>query len=422
MERDKAGSLTRRRLVRLAVAGAAGLLADGPGGLGTALGASQVARRTRTLTFWNYGGVPGFVVWLQRRVKEFERLNPDVRVAIVAKDWNTQEADLVAALSAGATPDLCTMHANLVGRFARNGGLMNLDRFSDFATFRQIFLPAYLDQTSDRGRAYGLPVNALPFVLVGNRALLGNTAMPRTWADFTRQAKARTRPASKTYGFAYCGGANLDAAYRFAAWVFTSGGRILSPDGKEPAFNGPGGVAALGMLVDLHRRGAMPPGAAGWTDGDSITAFARNQVAFDGEGPWIQDALLSSGGNLHTLVVAPLPFASPPVEGGRPATLIDMVMMGIWNRTTAPNEAWALLKFLRDEAADRAFTSGTLGGLPVVKSAYAPGVAWGLVGKNAFQQAAQSVQPWPAVTAIGLVQTELGRAAHAALRARQETK
>ncbi len=29
--------------------------------------------------------------------------------------------------------------------------------------------------------------------------------------------------------------------------------------------------------------------------------------------------------------------------------------------------------------------------------------------------AGASVQPWPAVTAIGLVQTELGRAAHAAL-------
>lgn len=80
-----------------------------------------------------------------------------------------------------------------------------------------------------------------------------------------------------------------------------------------------------------------------------------------------------------------------------------------------PSAAWALLKLLPDEKADLAFTSGAQGGVPVVASAYRLGVKWAMVGKQAFRQAAQSVQLWPAVPQLPFVQAQLGAAVSAAL-------
>jgi ABC-type glycerol-3-phosphate transport system substrate-binding protein len=120
--------------------------------------------------------------------------------------------------------------------------------------------------------------------------------------------------------------------------------------------------------------------------------------------------------------MGPLPVASPPLEPNPPATLVNMMMIGMWVGTRSPNAAWELLKFLRDEKADLDFTTGAMGGLPVVNAAYVAAMRWPLIGKDAFREAAQSVQAWPTVPQIGLVQTQIATAVSTALNRAQTPK
>jgi len=99
------------------------------------------------------------------------------------------------------------------------------------------------------GRVYGLPINAQPYVLAGNRTLLGLLALPRDLQELLSVARQVTKSAAGVYGFSFPEGGATDTADRCAAWLLGGGGRILSPDGREPAFNGPAGIGALELLV-----------------------------------------------------------------------------------------------------------------------------------------------------------------------------
>ena len=380
------------------------------------LGRSGRSRATRSLTLWSYAQGEDFVTWLNGQVAAFQRAYPFLRVTVVTKDPATQHDDLSGAQTAGATPDLCLMDAALLGSFASKGALVSLERFPDFADLAGLYVPSYLEATRFAGRVYGLPINAQPYVLAGNRTLLGQRPLPRDWQELVSVARQVTKSAAGIYGFSFPGGGAADTADRFTAWLLSGGGRILSPDGREPAFNGPAGVGALELLMRLQRSGAMQPDGVSGTVRDSMGSFIRNESALTCEGPWVQSIMVRYGGGSATpLELGPLPVAAPALEAHAPATLLTLMTICMWSATAAPSAAWALLKFLRDEKADLAFTSGAQGGVPVVASAYRAGVKWAMVGKEAFRQAAQSVQIWPAVPQLPFVQAQIGAAVSAAL-------
>jgi len=377
------------------------------------LGRSGRSRATRSLTLWSYAQGEDFGTWLNGQVVAFQRAYPFLHVTVVTKDPATQQNDLRVAQAAGTTPDLCLMDAALLGFFAGKGALVSLERFPDFADLAGLYVPSYLEATRFAGRVYGLPINAQPYVLAGNRTLLGSRALPRDWQELLSVARQVTKSSS---GVCFPGGGAGDTADRFAAWLLSGGGRILSPNGREPAFNGPAGLGALELLVRLQRSGAMQPDGVSGTVRDSLGSFIRNESALTCEGPWVQSIMVRYGGGSATpLELGPLPVAAPALEAHAPATLLTLMTICMWSTTAAPSAAWALLKFLRDEKADLAFTSGAQGGVPVVASAYRAGVKWAMVGKEAFRQAAQSVQIWPAVPQLPFVQAQLGAAASAAL-------
>jgi ABC-type glycerol-3-phosphate transport system substrate-binding protein len=174
-------------------------------------------------------------------------------------------------------------------------------------------------------------------------------------------------------------------------------------------------VAALQMLVDLEKRGALSSSTGTDTARDSLGSFIRGEAALDTDGPWVQDIMNRYGAGSTTLEMGQQPVASPPLEPNPPATLVNMMMIGMWSGTRSPNAAWELLKFLRAEQADLAFIDGATGGLPVVNAAYVAAVRWPLVGKDAFRVAAQAAQTWPAVAQIDVVQAQIATAVSSAL-------
>ena len=98
----------------------------------------------------------------------------------------------------------------------------------------------------------------LPFILAVNRDILSDHGLeiPQNWEELKAMG-----PLLKKHGidaFTMPGGVNLDTAYRFLPLLFRAGGRVFNADWSAAAFNGPAGVAALSMLVDMKSQGFMP--------------------------------------------------------------------------------------------------------------------------------------------------------------------
>ena len=68
-----------------------------------------------------------------------------------------------------------------------------------------------------------------------------------TWDDFMKICAAVSKAPD-----AYCYEMNTDAS-RFAAWVWSRGGSMLSPDNKTVAFNGQPGLDSLTFLDQLFK-------------------------------------------------------------------------------------------------------------------------------------------------------------------------
>lgn len=132
------------------------------------------------------------------------------------------------------------------------------------------------------GAIYGWPLYESMDVLVYNEdwlAELGYDGPPETWEQFAEMAcRAAAQPFSgvtgegRALGFEY----SLDAA-RFATFVFSRGGNVVSEDGTRYVFNGLEGLEALTFLRDLLDRGCAMPA----TDPRGERAdFGTGQVLF----------------------------------------------------------------------------------------------------------------------------------------------
>ena len=75
--------------------------------------------------------------------------------------------------------------------------------------------------------------------------------------DFENAAIKLTNPAKKQFGWAYVNDASEDTVWRYWAMLWQAGGSILTPDGKQAAFDSPAGVKAMTLLQTLAKHNAI---------------------------------------------------------------------------------------------------------------------------------------------------------------------
>ncbi len=108
----------------------------------------------------------------------------------------------------------------------------------------------------------GIPALVDNLALVYNKKLFAKAGIPTptptwTWSDFENAAIKLTDPATKQFGWAYVNDASEDTVWRFWAMLWQAGGSILSPDGKQAAFNSPAGLKAMTLLQTLANKHAI---------------------------------------------------------------------------------------------------------------------------------------------------------------------
>lgn len=281
-----------------------------------------------TLTFWGTYGNGGNKAQTDALNKTiipaFEKANPNIKIDYVDVPYDSLLQKLTTGAAGGQLPDLVRSDITWVPKFASLGVFAQLDgKMPNFQSLSQADYPGTLATNVWKGHDYGLPLDTNTRVMISNQKALtsaGLSAPPSTFAELESDAPALV--AKKISVFADSG----LQAWNILPWIW-SGGGALSDDSLTTAdgyLNGPKTAAAVQMLVNLYKAGAIPnllvgnKGAVSTQDGLPKSTYADIL-----DGPWMHDIWAAQYGSF-TPTYSPVPAGasgSISVVGGE-----DIVM------------------------------------------------------------------------------------------------
>lgn len=238
----------------------------------------------------------------------------------VSPQYVGNEDDLVkqvtAAVALGHVPDLVMANRRSIAQFARQGGLLSLDRFRADSSvgfssddLADLF-PGILDEGSFaefHKQLYAVPFDAEGMVLFYNADSLNAASYvkpPATWDEFADMASKLT--VDPQYGWAM----QIDADV-FSAMLVSRGSAMIDDPERRSLFAERGGIAAMTLASQLAKSGA----AQAKSDHDSALAdyasgSAALYIGWLSEMPLIERAQRAAGANF-TIGVSNLPQGDP---------------------------------------------------------------------------------------------------------------
>ena len=284
--------MARRIPALAAIAAAATLSLSACGSSSSSAGAPPSDPKSPvTITMWGTygnGGNSAQTDMLQKTIiPAFQKAHPNITVNYVDMPYDGLNQKLTTSAAAGTLPALVRADLPWVSKYAALGVLAPLDTvLPDFAKLSADDYAGALATNKWKGHYYGLPLDTNTRVLISNADALkkaGIDSPPKTFADL--KADAPKLKAAGVSAFADGGlqGWNVDP------WIWSNGGEVTSPDGTKATgyLDGPKSVAAVQMLVDLYKAGAVPnlivgnTGAVATSDG-----LPKGQYATILDGPW----------------------------------------------------------------------------------------------------------------------------------------
>ena len=218
------------------------------------------------ITVWE-GYTQGESMAIKKLAAQFNATHPNITVTpqfYGNNDYALQK--VLAAIAGGKPPDISYLYGSNAANIASSPSLVPLNNY--LTPIRP--LVGITSGTFERevatvaGKVVGVPALVDDLALVYNKKLFAQAGIAPptanwTWSDFERAAIKLTDPGKKQFGWAYVNDASEDTVWRFWAMLWQAGGSILSPDGKQAAFNSPAGVKALTLLAAARRaQGDLP--------------------------------------------------------------------------------------------------------------------------------------------------------------------
>src|SRR6266480_5977247 len=307
----------------IAIAGAAVCIALAAASAGTSGGTKNV-----TITFWHAYAENASAPEMQRLTKivipRFEKLHPSIEVEQVPFSYGNLQQKLTTSVAGGTLPDVIRADLAWVPQYAKLGAFAKLDEaLPDFKKIASAMYPGSLATNYYKGHYYGLPLDTNTRVLMYNQQALaaaGISSPPATFADLRADAPKLKAKGIDLFADSGTGGWNI------LPWIWSGGGSLTNATYTKATgyLNSARTVAAVQLLVDLYKQGAIPSlmtgdqGAVGTEDG-----LATGKYATILDGPWMFPIFRSAYPNFH-LQTAPVPAGpggSISVVGGE-----DIVM------------------------------------------------------------------------------------------------
>jgi multiple sugar transport system substrate-binding protein len=208
------------------------------------------------------------------------------------------------------------------------------------------FNPSYLKPFQSGGKLFGLPKDANPLVLEGNKALMGIAgikALPKTIGEFATHAKKLMAKGITPM----CVDADIN---RLGAYFVAFGGGLASGSNKS-LLSSAGSKAGLEWAMNNYKTGVFKTPAqlsAGWAG----EAFGKAKCAYTMEGAWLDPYLKDSfPGAYKQLVKGQLPSAK------QAGSLAFTAAYAIGKDSPNPKEAWTFIEYMTGARGMTVWTS-----------------------------------------------------------------
>jgi multiple sugar transport system substrate-binding protein len=249
------------------------------GGIGTAATASP-GKLSGTVTMWIYPINPTHeqADWTPR-VAAFEHEYPHVKVNVVVQPWANRDEQLTTAIAGGKGPDVVYLIPDQIPQYASEGSLADVSDL--IASDKSDFRPNAVNALSYNGKLYAMPLLMSATTLLVNKKAMqaaGISQAPKTWNDVLADAPKLKQAGYYTTEYAADPTQTLNETFYPLLWQ--AGGQVLSPDGKNAAFNSAAGVAALTYLKKLVDGGYVPKDALTTPQQTDTDPINQGKVAF----------------------------------------------------------------------------------------------------------------------------------------------
>ncbi len=239
-----------------------------------------------------------FASWVSAGLKpyadEFQKLHPNIKIKFQDVDAENIVTKITTQIAGGNAPDAAYLDLSAVTDFGTRNALVELDSYiqRSRAVDPKDYVGEFAKAAQIKGHFYGLPFDGESTGIFYRTDLFEQAGLepPRpdwTWEDFEEAAKKLTIPSKRQYGFAIFAS---EANYYWLPWLWSTGGRLMSPDGKI-MFNDANGKKAAEFYLGLKKY--SPPDLYGSNSWDGRVAFAQGKVAMYEAGAWFAGTLLS---------------------------------------------------------------------------------------------------------------------------------
>ena len=306
---------------------------------------ASAADAVTTITVSTWGSSPSETSALKDAIATFETRNPTIKVELIVD--NDHGAQMAARFASKTPNDVFYLDAGIAQDWAAQGVLLDLTPSITAAKFSLTpFNASYLKPFQNGGKLYGLPKDANPLVLEGNKALMakaGIKALPKTIAEFATHSKALMAKGITPM----CVDADIN---RLGAYFVAFGGGLASNTNKS-LLSSAGTKAGLEWAMGNYKTGAFKTPAqlsAGWAG----EAFGKAKCAYTMEGAWLDPYLKDSFPAVYKqLIKGQLPTAK------QAGSLAFTAAYAIGKDSPNPKEAWTFIEYMTGARGMTVWTS-----------------------------------------------------------------
>jgi multiple sugar transport system substrate-binding protein len=307
-----------------------------------------------TLTYWQTYNDDENTLFAEL-VEEYQAAHPGVTIKTTRLPFMGAEPKILTALATRTTPDIARVDGSFVPKLATRNALLNLDEIG-LGDIKKDLHPVALSSCLVNGNTYALPEQVNGLCLFYNKDLFRGAGLdpedpPDSWAEFITVGRKLTDPEGGVFGF---------GMRNSLWWTFpffnTYGARFLSDDGGRCVLNGPEGVEAFQLKVDLYRKYEIEGG--GWRAGGvrDDMGFQNGKYAMIFSGPWAVKTLQTAGIDFGVGLIPRGPAGTSTNVGGN-----DLV---IFRSCQRPKAALEFLAFMASEEVQTRWAN-RLGQIPV---------------------------------------------------------
>ena len=370
---------------------------------------SAMAKVT-TVILWNAGGNPFGITWQEKRVEEFNKTHPDIQIEFQKLEWPTHQEQMLTAFLAKRGPDVFLFHFTMIPKLAGMGVLADLDEIKGFEAVRNQFSKPALTWGQFGGKQLGITYLMNPFIMISHKDLFEDAGLepPKTQTEMRDLARKLTKdidgdgkPDQWGMGqkLAQIGGGFVVG---WAPFLLAAGGAFLNDEMTEAVINGPAGVAATQLFVDMvNVDKSAPPSAWGDKNADIMNQFMLGKVAMQIQGPWYVSVFEQwkpgfALGPESKVIVTKVPVTDPALGPYVQGTLFDAVSAGISTTAKDKEAALKVLEFLIGVEAQWTWLDPKLN-MPVSapEVLYSPKASERIPFLSLYGEMMLTARPWP---------------------------